>query len=155
MAPIGNPTWSDWSQQAIASTRARGPLLINAIVYAEFAIGFEAQSDCDAEIERFDLVVAEMPVSAAFRAAQAFRLYRRSGGVRTSALPDFFIGAHASVAAAPLLTRDVRRYRAYFPELTRLAREKSACSAWDPRATGQRAPPPRSAPETWPRRRRP
>jgi len=96
-------------------------LLINAIVYAEFAIGFESQSDCDAEVEKFDLTVAEMPVSAAFRAAQAFRLYRRSGGVGISALPDFFIGAHASVEAAPLLTRDVRRYRAYFPELTLVA----------------------------------
>ena len=117
----GNPAWSDWSRQAIASAHARGPLLINVIVYAEFAIGFEAQSDCDAEIEKFDLTLADMP--AAFRAAQAFRLYRRGGGVRTSALPDFFIGAHASVAAAPLLTRDVRRYRAYFPELTLMAPE--------------------------------
>jgi hypothetical protein len=119
----GNPAWSDWSRHAIASAHARGPLLINAIVYAEFAIGFEAQPDCDAEIEKFDLTLADMPKSAAFRAAQAFRLYRRGGGVRTGALPDFFIGAHASVAAAPLLTRDVRRYRAYFPELTLIAPE--------------------------------
>jgi predicted nucleic acid-binding protein len=119
----GNPAWSDWSRHAIASAHVRGPLLINAIVYAEFAIGFEAQSDCDAEIEKFDLTLAELPKSAAFRAAQAFRLYRRGGGVRTSALPDFFIGAHASVAAAPLLTRDMRRYRAYFPELTLIAPE--------------------------------
>jgi predicted nucleic acid-binding protein len=101
MSPIGNPTWSDWSRHAIADAHARGPLLINAIVYAEFAIGFESQLDCDAEIEKFDLTLADMPKSAAFRAAQAFRLYRRSGGVRTRALPDFCIGAHASVAAAP------------------------------------------------------
>ena len=118
-----NPAWANWSRRAIASAHARGPLLINAIVYAEFAIGFEAQSDCDAEIEKFDLELAEIPKSAAFRAAQAFRSYRRGGGVRTSALPDFFIGAHASIAAAPLLTRDARRYRAYFPELTLIAPE--------------------------------
>jgi predicted nucleic acid-binding protein len=117
----GNPAWADWSRHAIASAHARGPLLINTIVYAEFAIGFAAQSDCDAEIEAFDLTLTEMPKPAAFRAAQAFRAYRRGGGIRASALPDFFIGAHASVTAVPLLTRDVRRYRAYFPELTLLA----------------------------------
>ena len=117
----GNPAWANWSRQALASAHARGPLLINAIVYAEFAMGFESQSDCDAEIEELDLTLTEMPNSAAFRAAQAFRAYRRGGGSRTKALPDFFIGAHASVAAAPLLTRDARRYRTYFPELTLLA----------------------------------
>ena len=119
----GNPDWAGWSRRAIASPHARGPLLINAIVYAEFAIGFEAQSDCDAEIEQFDLTLTEIPRSAAFRAAQAFRSYRRAGGVRSAVLPDFFIGAHASVAATPLLTRDARRYRAYFPEVTLLAPE--------------------------------
>jgi len=117
----GDPGWADWSHQALASAHLRGPLLINAIVYAEFAIGFEAQSDCDAEMEKFDLTLAEIPKSAAFRAAQAFRLYRRAAGARTAALPDFFIGAHASVAGASLLTRDARRYRAYFPELTLVA----------------------------------
>ena len=95
-----NPVWADWSSQALASAHARGPLLINAIVYAEFAIRFESQSNCDAEIEELDLTLAEIPSSVAFRAAQAFREYRRGGGVRTRALPDFFIGAHASVAHA-------------------------------------------------------
>jgi predicted nucleic acid-binding protein len=28
---------------------------------------------------------------------------------------DFFIGAHAAVARLPLLTRNTRRYRNYFP----------------------------------------
>ncbi len=117
----GNPAWGDWSRHALVAARARGPLLINAIVYAEFAIGFEAQADCDGEIETFDLTLAEIPISAAFRAAQAFRSYRRAGGARTATPPDFFIGAHASVAATALLTRDPRRYRAYFPELTLVA----------------------------------
>jgi len=119
----GNAAWADWSRRSVAAAHDRGPLLINAIVYAEFAIGFEAQPECEAEIELFDLTLAEIPKSAAFRAAQAFRLYRRAGGARASTLPDFFIGAHASVAGAPLLTRDTRRYRAYFPELTLIAPE--------------------------------
>jgi predicted nucleic acid-binding protein len=35
--------------------------------------------------------------------------------VRTGVLPDFFVGAHAQVMGLPLLTRDLRRYRTYFP----------------------------------------
>ena len=105
-----NPVWAN-GQQALASAHARGPLLaIDAIASV-------------AEIEELDLTLAEIPSSAAFRAAQAFREYRRGGGVRTRALPDFFIGAHASVAAAPLLTRDARRYHTYFPELRLLTPE--------------------------------
>jgi predicted nucleic acid-binding protein len=54
-------------------------------------------------------------------AGKAFLRYRRRKGVRTSSLPDFFIGAHAAVAGLRLLTRDGKRYRAYFPSLDLLA----------------------------------
>ena len=119
----GNPVWADWSRQAIIAARRSGPLLFNTIVYAEFAIGFEAHADCDAEIEKFDLTLAEIPISVAFRAARVFRSYRRAGGSRTAALPDFFIGAHASLLAISLLTRDPRRYQTYFPEVALVAPE--------------------------------
>lgn len=38
-------------------------------------------------------------------------------------LADFLIGAHAEIANVPLLTRDPRRYRAYFPDLKLIAPE--------------------------------
>ena len=36
-------------------------------------------------------------------------------------LPDFFIGAHAQVTGLPILTRDPRPYRTYFPEVEVIA----------------------------------
>jgi hypothetical protein len=37
--------------------------------------------------------------------------YRRRGGAKRSPMPDFFIGAHASISGYQLLTRDAARYR--------------------------------------------
>ena len=37
--------------------------------------------------------------------------------VDTSVIADFFIGAHAYVAHLPLLTRDPRRVRTFFPSV--------------------------------------
>ena len=56
-----------------------------------------------------------LPWEAAFMAGKVFLAYRRRGGRRRSPLPDFYIGAHAAVQGLRLLTRDPRRYRAYFP----------------------------------------
>ena len=58
-----------------------------------------------------------LPYEAAFAASRAFLAYRRSGGVKTSPLPDFYIGAHAELAGFTLVTRDASRYRTYFPKV--------------------------------------
>lgn len=60
-------------------------------------------------------------MTALFLAAKAFRRYREEGGTRTGVLPDFFIGAHAAAIGATVLTRNVRRYRRYFPGLALIA----------------------------------
>jgi hypothetical protein len=58
-----------------------------------------------------------IPYEAAFLAGKCFLDYRRRGGKRSAPLPDFFIGAHAAVQDMTLLTRDMGRYRTYFPGL--------------------------------------
>ena len=63
---------------------------------------------------------------ALFLAGKAYREYRRAGGSRTGVLPDFFIGAHAQVLGLPILTRDARPYRAYFPDVEVIAPEAEA-----------------------------
>jgi predicted nucleic acid-binding protein len=62
-----------------------------------------------------------MPRPALFLAGRAFRQYRTAGGLRTGVLSDFFIGAHATVQHLPIVTRDVRRYRHYFPTVELIA----------------------------------
>ena len=62
-----------------------------------------------------------LPYEAGFLAGRAFLLYRRAGGVRRSPLPDFYIGAHATVAGYRLMTRDTRRYRTCFPDIELIA----------------------------------
>lgn len=113
----GDPRWAERSIEALTAATRNGPLIINAVIYAEFSLGFETEATCDVEIERLGVIFVDMPKPAAFRAGVAFREYRNRGGMRASPLPDFFIGAHASVLDIPILTRDVARYRTYFPEV--------------------------------------
>ena len=63
------------------------------------------------------LTYQETPLAGLFLAGRAFKAYRARGGPRTSPLPDFFIGGHASALGVPILTRDVGRYRSHFPDV--------------------------------------
>jgi hypothetical protein len=109
--------WRDWSEAMIAECGNRGPLVINPIVYAEVAAGFEDIDELDEALSPDFLKREPLPWPAGFLAGHAFVRYRRLGGTRPSVLPDFYIGAHAAVAGHTLLTRDPRRYRYYFPKL--------------------------------------
>jgi predicted nucleic acid-binding protein len=112
-----DPIWGDWSQRQLDAAAAVSEVAINDVVYAELAVGYRRRQDLDAMIERTRLRLAPIPRTALFVAGKAYQRYRLSGGTKTNVLPDFFIGAQAFVADAPLLTRDVRRYRRYFPDL--------------------------------------
>jgi hypothetical protein len=110
-----DPQWGDWSQHQLEASALRDRLAINAVVYAELSIRYERIEELEAMLVSAEIVVAKIPHPALFLAGKVFRDYRRRGGARTGVLPDFFIGAHAAVARAPLLTRDATRYRSYFP----------------------------------------
>src|SRR5438105_1268993 len=58
------------------------------------------------------------------KAGKAFEKYRRAGGKKARPLPDFFIGAHAYVAHLPLLTRDTRCVRTFFPSVQLTHRDR-------------------------------
>jgi predicted nucleic acid-binding protein len=112
-----DPNWADWSVRALDAASIRGALLINDVIYAEFSVRFAAIETLDAFVEEAGLEQAPMPGAGLFLAGKAFQRYRDRGGARASVLPDFFIGAHATILDIPLLTRDEGRYRNYFPKL--------------------------------------
>jgi predicted nucleic acid-binding protein len=109
--------WAEWSIEQLEAASLRGPLLINDVVYAELSVRYSRIEDLDGFLDEASLAMVPMPRAALFLAGKVFTQYRKSGGSRTSVLPDFFIGAHAAVNELPLLTRDVGRYRTYFPSL--------------------------------------
>jgi predicted nucleic acid-binding protein len=116
-----DPTWYDWSAAALATAANDGAVVINAIIYAEVSIGFATIEELDESLPPDTFRREALPSEAAFLAGKAFLAYRRHGGVRSSPLPDFYIGAHAAVAGYRLLTRDANRYRTYLPTVDLVA----------------------------------
>lgn len=116
-----DPRWAEWSQQQLDLASAHDQLAINDVVYAELSIGYARMEQLDALISSTGLVCTVMPRPALFLAGKAFQRYRSAGGRKTGVLPDFFIGAHAVIADALLITRDAARYRSYFPGIMLIA----------------------------------
>jgi predicted nucleic acid-binding protein len=113
----GDPNWADWSIAQLEAASIAGPLLINDVVYAELSIGYDSMENLEVFLKEIRIEMTAIPRAALFLAGKVFAQYRRSDGKRTGVLPDFFIGSHAAVSRIPLLTRDVGRYRTYFPSL--------------------------------------
>jgi predicted nucleic acid-binding protein len=114
---IDDATWGDWSSDALRQSSRTSRLLINTVIYAEVSVRIPTKQELDRHLPADRFVRDLIPYEAAFLAGKVYSLYRHRGGTRTSPLPDFFIGAHAAIMGYRLLTRDVLRYRSYFPNL--------------------------------------
>ncbi len=109
--------WFRWSSETLAFYGDTDILVINPIIYAEVSIGFKRIEEVEEVLPLTHFRRAQLPWEAGFLAGKCFLKYRRKGGKRKSPLPDFFIGAHAAIMEMSLMTRDVSRYRTYFPKL--------------------------------------
>jgi len=116
-----DPQWYAWSSNALAAEADRQVIAINPIIYAEVSVGFQRIEDLDAALPAGSIHRLALPWEAGFLAGKCFVAYRARGGTKSSPLPDFYIGAHASVSRMTLLTRDAARYRTYFPKLKLVA----------------------------------
>ena len=116
-----DPVWHAWSSGQLRRLSILHELAINAIVYAEISARFATPTTLNERLADLGLDVLDIPRNAAFLAGKAFVQYRRKGGTKGNVLADFFIGAHAAVLGCPLLTRDTRRYAAFFPTVRLIA----------------------------------
>ena len=112
---LDDPNWADWSEAILDEYTQRGLLYINSIVYSEISIGFEKIEDLESAILKAGFQMLEVPREALFLAGKAFLKYRKRKGRKNTPLTDFYIGDHAAGLNLGLITRDVSRYRSYFP----------------------------------------
>jgi predicted nucleic acid-binding protein len=117
------PVWSQWSIDQLQKAAQKSALCINTIIYAEISRSFANYEAVDSFLLNARISVQSIPNEAAFEASRAHLRYRADGGLRAATLPDFLIGAHAMVNGMPLLTRDPKRIRTYFPQVSLIAPE--------------------------------
>lgn len=117
-----------WSNEVIAQGLSTNGVGINAITLAELCGAARVDSEqVQSELDSADIQVTDLPARAAVICGRAYRRYRlaraSSGGGKAPSvpLPDFFIGAHAELMGWKLATRDVERYRVYFPAVELIA----------------------------------
>ncbi|MCI5074613.1 type II toxin-antitoxin system VapC family toxin [Oricola sp.] len=113
--------WFDWSVRKLVEVKRHGDILFNVVIASEFAYSFRSEADYVSFLAGTPMKYEPIPETVSYRAAVAHRRYRQSGGRRERTLPDFLIGAHASVGEYGILTRDPSVYRTYFPDLDIIA----------------------------------
>lgn len=112
---LDDPEWADWSESTLERYAQTATLYINPVVYTEISIGFERIEDLESAMNRGGFQMLQISKEALFLAGKAFLQYRKRKGSKRSPLPDFYIGAQAAVLNLDIVTRDVTRYRTYFP----------------------------------------
>jgi predicted nucleic acid-binding protein len=113
--------WLSWSSKALERIANDSRIVINPVIYGEVSIRFEMIEELDEALPPAIFEREDIPYEAAFLAGKAYLAYRRQAGTKSSLLPDFYVGAHAAIGGYRVLTRDVARYRTYFPKLVLIA----------------------------------
>ena len=112
-----------WAWGIIRSSVLGDGAAVNPVILAEYLIGEQAPDTVITRLTAFGIDILDLPSMATPRCAEAYAIYLENRRQQPaplapkSPLPDFFIGAHASMLNLPLATADVSRYQTYFPEV--------------------------------------
>ena len=90
----------------LAAAARSGPLVISEVVFAELAAFFVRAKDLTYRLDSLAIELLPSSKTTLFEAGQVFSSYRQAGGVRTTMVPDFLIGAHALTQAQQLASAD-------------------------------------------------
>lgn len=83
-----DPDWRRWAETQMSAHV--GSMMINPYIYAELCCWAQSTTELDDSINLLGIGYEEISKAALYLAAQAFLIYRRRGGAKTSPLPDFF-----------------------------------------------------------------
>ena len=109
--------WTVWAEDTLTRLSESHLLAIGPSAFAEISVGFDTVTEVVALLTELCVTLRQPNEEALFLAGKKHLSYRQRGGTRTGTLSDFYIGAQASVEKVPLMTRDTRRFRTYFPRL--------------------------------------
>jgi predicted nucleic acid-binding protein len=113
--------WCDWSTNALYEASQKYRLVINTIVFTEIAFNFSSCKTLQDTLQQLNIDILDIPIDAAFDTSRVFKKYRKRGGDKKTPMPDFYIGAHATNQKALLITREISRYKSYYPQLQLIA----------------------------------
>jgi len=120
----GDPAFAEPSESALRRARAEGKLIVCECVIAEIYPALDDRDRLGRLLGDWQLELTPIDLKGAVLAGEYFSAYLKRGGAARRVIPDFLIGAHASVAADRLLARDRGYLRDYFTSLV----------VWDPGA---------------------
>lgn len=113
-----------WARETLRSAVLDEGAAINPVILAELMVGDQSPDTVAQRLEALGVTLLDLPIAAAPRCALAYTDYldnRRKQSdlppAPKSPLPDFFIGAHASVVELSVATADTGGYKSYFPEV--------------------------------------